>query len=303
MKRKRRGTRRAMLAVPICLLFLAFIPMPQFEDSLDAPDALPAQVQTMTEIPAAQELTATLAEAIAVEESVLPAATDTSAPTEAPTETAATLPPLVPETPAAEASLTPEATQAPTPEALQTDGSPVDTADLKGELLAAVEAKALAAQAEGALSGGDIGFRDFTTVVLDGTLQRTTAIWSIGDVVDSTGTGNGWNVSLTLTQFQESTGTGYVLLGDMLQTASLTVAVKPTVTGLDDQTTPAEQIAVVAVTTALDTGTPVTLLASGNGQGMGSYSISSFTVRLTVPADAYAHTYRTSATIALIASP
>jgi len=208
-------------------------------------------------------------------------------------------------TPTPEASVTPipEASVTPIPEVSVTPGAAPDYPDQTEALPLALGTEGQALNTDGALSGGDISFSDFSSIVLDGTTQTATAVWLIGDVIDSSGTGNGWNISLTLTQFRESYGPDYVTYGDTLDTGSLTVTTKPIVTVMDELSTPAAQITVIGNATVLDTGIPVKLLTSGNGQGMGSYSVSAITVSLKVPADVYAHTYKTDATIALISAP
>ena len=55
----------------------------------------------------------------------------------------------------------------------------------------------------GSFAGGDINFANFTAVVLDGTKKTATATWTIDNVVDARGTGDGWNTTIQLTQFKE----------------------------------------------------------------------------------------------------
>ena len=156
---------------------------------------------------------------------------------------------------------------------------------------------------EASLSGGDIQFSNFTAVVLDGTSQTATAAWSMNNIIDTRGTGDGWNVSLTLTQFKEWSGNGYVSSGDTLDPSSVRVNVLPEVNEVDELSSSAVQITVVGSATALDTGMPVKLLTSSIGEGMGSYSVSSMTITLSIPANVYAHTYKTDAIIALNTGP
>ena len=205
-------------------------------------------------------------------------------------------------TPEVSAAPVPEASAAPTPAASEAP----DVTDSSVQTMALIPILAADAQglsATGDLSGGGISFSNFSSIVLDGTTQKATAVWSIGDVIDNSGTGNGWNVSLTLTPFKECSGTEYVTNGAALRTSSVIVSTIPIVTQMDEGSTPAEQIVVISMATAMDTGTPVKLLTSGAGIGMGSYSMSAMTVTLTVPADAYAHMYKTDATIALVSGP
>ena len=153
------------------------------------------------------------------------------------------------------------------------------------------------------LSGGSIQFSDFATVVLNGETQITTATWAIDTITDTRETASGWNVSITLTQLREWSGDAYVANGDTLNTASMQVVDSPVVNPADAFSPSAEQITTVGAATALDTGTPVKLVSSGDGQGLGSYTVSDMAVTLVIPANAYAHTYKTNATVALVSGP
>ncbi len=155
------------------------------------------------------------------------------------------------------------------------------------------------------LSGGAITFSDFSGVTLNGQQQTTTATWSIADVVDSRGTGAGWNLSLTMTQLKQyDTGeSAYVPDGYTIPTSSVTVSAAPEVTLADGTSSPANTITTVSTSTALDTGSPVTLLSAAVDGGMGSYNIGDLTATLAIRADAYAGTYKTDATVALVTGP
>jgi len=155
----------------------------------------------------------------------------------------------------------------------------------------------------GTLSGGDIGFTNFAAIQLDGTAKTATATWTISNVIDARGSGAGWNMSLTLTQFKEYAAAAYVESGATLATSSVKVTTAPEVTVVDVTSSSASDIAVVTSTTALDTATPVKLLTSDLNEGMGSFAVSDMTVTLSVPANARAHTYKTDATVALVTGP
>lgn len=155
----------------------------------------------------------------------------------------------------------------------------------------------------GVLSGGLVGFGNFTPIALDGSNKTTTADWTIGDVVDATGTGAGWNVSLTLTLFKEWLTDAYVTDGKTLGSASVLVTTAPVVTQVDDSSSEIETVTVVADAVALDTTSPIKLLSSALDGGMGSYSVSNMGVTLSVPANVYAATYKTEATVALVTGP
>jgi len=155
----------------------------------------------------------------------------------------------------------------------------------------------------GNLSGGVIGFGNFSGISLDGTAKTATATWTIGNVIDARGTGAGWSVSLTLTQFKEWLTDAYVADGDTLATSSVRATTIPGVTAVDESSSAAADINVVAAETALDTATSVKLLTSDVNEGMGGFAVSDLTVTLYVPANTYAHTYKTDATVALSVGP
>jgi hypothetical protein len=155
------------------------------------------------------------------------------------------------------------------------------------------------------LSGGAITFADFAAITLNGQQQTQDATWAIGNIIDPRGTGLGWNLSLSLTPLKEyNTGTSeYVTDGHTIPASSITVKTAPTITEADGTSSPANVLAAVPVSTALDTGTPVKLVIADAGEGMGSYAVTSMTATLAVRADAYAATYKTDATVALVTGP
>jgi hypothetical protein len=155
----------------------------------------------------------------------------------------------------------------------------------------------------GSLSGGTMAFTDFATVPATGVQQTTTATWTIGNIVDSTGSGAGWKNSMTLTPLAEWVGAAYIAGGKTLATSSLKVSTATLPSVVDGTSSPANTITPTTNTTALDTGFPVTLLSAAAAGGMGSYSFSPMIVTLTLPANVYAITYRTNATISTTTGP
>lgn len=156
--------------------------------------------------------------------------------------------------------------------------------------------------AGGDLSGGDVTFADFTAITLDGTEKTSTANWVIANVVDPRGTGAGWNLTLALTQFKEFEA-DYVAEGKTLATSSIKITTVLVVSKADETSSAVETITVVDVNTALDTGSPVGLLSAAADGGMGSYIVSDMVATLTIPANTYARTYKTDATVALVTGP
>jgi len=91
--------------------------------------------------------------------------------------------------------------------------------------------------------------------------------------------------------------------GKSLAASSLQVTTAPVVSQVDTSSSPANTVVSVPTGTALDTGSAVTLLSAALDRGMGSYSASALTAQLTIPASAYAKSYKTDATISLDATP
>jgi len=159
------------------------------------------------------------------------------------------------------------------------------------------------------VSGGALTPSNFTPITLDGINAKTaTANWSIGNVTDASGTGAGWNVSLSMTRLAQYDATlnagagGYTTGGHLLATSSIQATTPATVT-LVGSGSAATTVTPVAANTALDTGNAVKLLSAALNGGMGSYSFSALTATLTVPAATYAATYRSDATVSLNSTP
>jgi WxL domain surface cell wall-binding len=156
----------------------------------------------------------------------------------------------------------------------------------------------------GDLTGGGVGFTALSTT-LTGSQITTSANWTIGNVSDARGTGAGWNVSMSLAQFKEydTVNKTYVTGGKTLATSSLKVSTVPTIAKIDPTSSETTTITPVDSETALDTGSPVKLVSAALHGGMGSFSFGNLGVTLTIPANAYAKTYKTEATVSLNTAP
>lgn len=152
-------------------------------------------------------------------------------------------------------------------------------------------------------ASGSIGFSNFSAVTLNGSQRTTTATWSLPNVTDARGTGAGWKYTLSLTPFAEYAAGAYMASGKTLAASSLQVTTAPVVAQVDTSSSPANTVASVPASTALDTGSAVTLLSAAVDGGMGSYSASDMTAQLTIPASAYAKSYKSDATISLDTTP
>ena len=177
-------------------------------------------------------------------------------------------------------------------------------------LLAGVFAPAaLADDANVVVTGGSLAITtaptagDFSGVTLDGTAKTTTASLDNFQVNDARGSGAGWNVTVQATQFAEHDGTGYVASGKTLPTSSLSLA-NATVASPD--TTSADPTMTAGAYT-VDAGSAVKIASAAVDTGMGKYDISfaatAADLTLTVPATAYAKTYRSDVTLTLASTP
>lgn len=152
---------------------------------------------------------------------------------------------------------------------------------------------------------------NFTGVTLDGTVKTTYATLDNFTATDARGTGAGWNVTVQGTQFAEHNGTAYVASGKTLPTSSLQMA-GVTITKADSTSS-----AIPTATSGpytLDGGSAVKIAsAAADGTGMGSYTFTqgdldsgtsgSQALKLTVPASAYAKTYRSDVTVSIVSGP
>lgn len=154
----------------------------------------------------------------------------------------------------------------------------------------------------GSCTGGDVTITDLPSATLTGNQVTTTQSWSIGNIIDATGSGNGWSLTLELTQFKEWSDdepAGYVENGELLASGSVTVTTLPTVAEGNLTSSPATEIAVVAQDAALDVLNGQPLLTAAEGEGMGTYTIGALGVTMTLPANTYAGLYKSEATITL----
>ncbi|MDP9069504.1 MAG: WxL domain-containing protein [Actinomycetota bacterium] len=161
------------------------------------------------------------------------------------------------------------------------------------------------------LTGGDLTATtptvgDFAAVTLDGTAKSTTAAMGTWDVTDARGTGLGWNLTFQATQFAEWDSTlnagagGYVTGGKKLAASSLKMPV-PSV--LADGTLSALPTILTGPYT-LDSGSAVKVASAALDAGMGNYDFTpGGSLTLTVPANAYARTYRSEVTVSVVSGP
>lgn len=175
-----------------------------------------------------------------------------------------------------------------------------------------VSAMALpAAASDVSVTGGSLAFTatpaaaNFAAVTLDGTAKTTTASVAAFEVNDARGTGAGWNVTVQATQMKEWDATlaagagGYAASGKTLPTSSLALSA-PTVSA-DGTTSTAPSV--TAGPYIIDAGSAVKIASAAADTGMGKFDFSATTLTLSVPASAYAKTYRSDVTVSLNTGP
>lgn len=160
---------------------------------------------------------------------------------------------------------------------------------------------------------------NFPAVTLNGRVQTPTVTFIFANVVDATGSGDGWNLKLTMSPFTDPNGGAAISLA----TGSLTVTNTPFVTAVDLSSTPvigdgAAQIAplplhangitslLLSPGTAFDGAAGVTLVSAAVNGGMGSYSVSPVDLALKLPATVVigsTGTYTSTATLSLNSGP
>lgn len=141
---------------------------------------------------------------------------------------------------------------------------------------------------------------NFPGVTLNGSAQTVNAALDAFEVNDSRGSGAGWKVTVEATQFAEHNGLIYVIGGRTLPASSLTMPA-PAVTA--DGTTSAAPAIQSGAPWAVDAGSAVKIASAAVDTGMGKYDFSSTSLALTVPASAYAKTYRSDVTVSVVSGP
>lgn len=155
------------------------------------------------------------------------------------------------------------------------------------------------------ISGGSLGIDkpdvgDFDPVTLDGTPKTTAALMAPFGVVDATGTGAGFKVTIQASQFAEvDGGGGYVPSGRVLPAESLSMA-QATVAASGTKSAPP---VVSPGPYVIDGAGAVKLLSAAPLTGMGRYVVTPGGLTLSVPGDAFASTFRSDVTLSLVSGP
>ena len=152
----------------------------------------------------------------------------------------------------------------------------------------------MAAPASGGTLGfgppGQPGIGSFIPVTLNGTPVLTSVSIDPFSVVDTTASGAGWNVSLTISDLVHG--------GSVIPASSMTMNA-PLVTAVGG----ASMLGVSGHATSGNLSSGVKIVTADAGDGDGTYLVSPAILTLTVPPDAVAGTYVASATIAVVSGP
>lgn len=162
----------------------------------------------------------------------------------------------------------------------------------------------------GSLSAGTPAVGNFS-VTLDGTAKTVGSTMAAFDAVDGRGTGVGWNMTVKATDFCEwdATLAACKVGGKKLASDSLTMGL-PTVAKKDATSSTAPGITKTAQF-SIDTGAAGSAVefakTSAAGDGMGSYTFTTgdvtgmagSQVKVSIPASAYATSYRSNVTVTI----
>ena len=162
-----------------------------------------------------------------------------------------------------------------------------------------------ATTASATLTAGSLGFVTvpnvtFPSTPLTGVNQALTAAQPI-DIGDATGSGAGWNITATSTQFS---GTGSITLPD----TAVAITSAPATPTCDASSTCTPATAAAGVTypytlPAATTAPPATKMFSATaGTGLGDQTLTP-TWTLTIPSDAKAGTYTSTWTLSIVSGP
>lgn len=168
-------------------------------------------------------------------------------------------------------------------------------------LLAPTSALAASATSTGTVSAGTLSLSTSASptfsVTLDGTDQTPTYTVPV-TLNDATGSGSGWNTTITSTQFTTGGATPHTLPASASTISAVTaVATSGTTTAPTNAIT--YPLTVPAAATA---PTAVTFFNAAAGTGMGEFTLTP-TVEVAVPANAYAGSYSSTLTLASVSGP
>ena len=140
---------------------------------------------------------------------------------------------------------------------------------------------------------------DFGDVTLNGSAQLSTATIAPFTIIDDSGSGAGWNLSLQVPDFDNGTGVGCTTGATATIAANTLTMDAPVVAPADDSTT------MDGVTTQafVDFTSPQKIIVADINQGAGTYTVALQVMRLTVPSTVFAGDYCSDVTLALSSGP
>ncbi|HEX8228130.1 MAG TPA: WxL domain-containing protein [Chloroflexia bacterium] len=171
-------------------------------------------------------------------------------------------------------------------------------------MMALIPVSAFAADTTVTVNAGSLNISaptvgNFSAVNMDGAAKSPTASVGTFSVTDARGNGNGWHVTAEASQFAEWNGSEYVASGKTLAEGSLELSQPSATANGTDSPAPA----VSAGPYTIDEAGGVSLASADVDEGMGKYDFGATTLTLSVPADAYAKTYKSTVTISVTTAP
>jgi hypothetical protein len=135
------------------------------------------------------------------------------------------------------------------------------------------------------------------SVTLDGTDQTPSYTLPM-TVNDATGSGTGWNVTITSTTFSTGGGSPH-----LLSTSASTATAVSSTCATGTCTNPSNSISYpLAVPAGSSAPTAVKLFNAAATSGMGKFTVTP-TVGVAIPANTYAGTYQSTVTVAVVSGP
>jgi hypothetical protein len=147
--------------------------------------------------------------------------------------------------------------------------------------------------------GSSPAISSFTDVTLNGTPQLATASIAPFTIIDDSGGGAGWNLTLQIPTFQNGTGVDCAT-GATASVDATTLSMDAPVVAPADGGTSMTGVTAAGYTNFTAAQTIVDATA---GNGAGTYTVAPAVMKFTVPADTLATTYCTEVTLTLSTGP
>lgn len=150
-----------------------------------------------------------------------------------------------------------------------------------------------------AITGGALTLGTVSAASFSGTLNGLNQVFTSSNsaaVTDATGTGNGWNLTITGTQFTTGDTTPRTLPTSALQITGVTAA------ATSGSTATAPSNSVTHPLTVPVGATAAKFYNAAANSGMGAFTLTT-SYNLSIPAATYAGTYSSTLTVSLISGP